>query len=88
MRHPIHLEVPQKFHQEPVLSRLVSDYQLVVNIRAAVLGKNGIGGGWFDLELEGEADRIEAALQFLQDLGLTLWDQNHPASDWQLSDDS
>lgn len=75
MQYSIRLEVPQQFHQEPMISRLVSDYQLVVNIQAAILGKNGVGGGWFDLTLEGECDRIEAALQFLKQSGLKLWDQ-------------
>jgi ABC-type methionine transport system ATPase subunit len=81
MQYSIRLEVPQQFHQEPIISRLVADYQLVVNIQAAVLGKNGVGGGWFDLKLEGECDRIEAALQFLKQSGLKIWNQQETTQD-------
>ncbi|MBD2733329.1 NIL domain-containing protein [Nostoc paludosum FACHB-159] len=49
----IRLRIPKDYHQEPVISRLVSDYNLTVNITAAILGANAVGDGWFDLELKG-----------------------------------
>ncbi len=49
----IRLRIPKDYHQEPVISRLVSDYGLIVNITAAILGANAVGDGWFDLELQG-----------------------------------
>lgn len=48
----IQLRIPKDYHQEPVISRLVSDYGLTVNITAAILGANAVGDGWFDLELQ------------------------------------
>lgn len=33
----IRLRIPKDYHQEPVISRLVSEYGLTVNIAAAIL---------------------------------------------------
>jgi hypothetical protein len=49
----IRIRIPRDYHQEPVISRLVSDFGLTVNIAAAILGANAVGDGWFDLELQG-----------------------------------
>jgi len=49
----IRVRIPKDYHQEPVISHLVSDYGLTVNITAAILGANAVGDGWFDLEVKG-----------------------------------
>ncbi|KYC37523.1 ABC transporter [Scytonema hofmannii PCC 7110] len=69
----IRLRIPQEYHQEPVISRLVSNYGLTVNIAAAMLGSNGIGDGWFDLDLQGSCEQIESALIYINDLDLEIW---------------
>ncbi|AFY99832.1 NIL domain-containing protein [Calothrix sp. PCC 6303] len=69
----IRVRIPKDYRQEPVISRLVSDYGLVVNISAAVLGANGIGDGWFDLGLQGTTAEIDNALIYLNDLALEVW---------------
>ncbi|KAF3884021.1 MULTISPECIES: NIL domain-containing protein [Nostocales] len=69
----IRLRIPREFHQEPVISRLVSNYGLTVNITAAMLGSNGIGDGWFDLDLQGSSEQIESALIYINDLDLEIW---------------
>ncbi len=69
----IRLRIPQEYHQEPVISRLVSNYGLTVNIAAAMLGSNGIGDGWFDLDLQGSSEQIESALIYINDLDLEIW---------------
>lgn len=69
----IRLRIPREFHQEPVISRLVSNYGLTVNITAAMLGFNGIGDGWFDLDLQGSSEQIESALIYINDLDLEIW---------------
>jgi hypothetical protein len=66
----IQIDVPQKFHQEPVVFNLAAHYQLKVNILAAILGKNAIGDGWFDLELRGKSKDIEGAIAYLDRLGI------------------
>ncbi len=72
----IRLRIPQEYHQEPVISRLVSDYGLTVNISAAILGSNAIGDGWFDLDLQGTPAQINNALVYLNDLDLQIWDES------------
>ncbi len=72
----IRVRIPRNYHQEPVISRLVSDFGLTVNITAAVLGANAIGDGWFDLGLQGSATQIENGLTYLKNLALEVWDNN------------
>lgn len=69
----IRLRIPKHYHQEPVISHLVSQYQLTVNIVAALLGANANGDGWFDLSLQGSNANIEAALSYLDELDLEVW---------------
>ncbi|MBO3459027.1 NIL domain-containing protein [Aetokthonos hydrillicola Thurmond2011] len=75
-RKRIRLRIPKEYHQEPVISRLVSEYGLTVNISAAILGANGIGDGWFDLDLQGTSVQIDSAIAYLNDLDLQLWDES------------
>jgi len=76
----IRLRIPKEYHQEPVISRLVSDYSLTVNISAAILGSNAIGDGWFDLDLQGTTAQIDSALIYLNDLDLEIWDESKISS--------
>lgn len=76
----IRLRIPKDYHQEPVISRLVSNYGLTVNITAAILGANGIGDGWFDLDLQGSSAQIESALTYINDLDLEIWHDIDTAS--------
>jgi ABC-type methionine transport system ATPase subunit len=69
----IRIRIPKNYHREPVISHLISDYHLTVNITAAILGANANGDGWFDLELSGENSHIEDALTYLNELDLEVW---------------
>lgn len=79
--HRIRIRVPQEHQSEPVISELVSRFGLTINIAAALLGKDGRGDGWFDLELRGEGDRITAALDYLKELTVEVW-QEGDADHW------
>jgi ABC-type methionine transport system ATPase subunit len=72
----IRLRIPKDYHQKPVISRLVSDYGLTVNITAAILGANAVGDGWFDLELQGTEAQIHSGLTYLHHLELEVWDES------------
>lgn len=72
----IRVRIPKDYHQEPVISHLVSDYGLIVNITAAILGANAVGDGWFDLDLKGTDTQIQDGLNYLQDLKLEVWDDS------------
>jgi len=69
----IRLRIPKHFHHEPIISQLVTEYQVTVNIVAAVLGAYANGDGWFDLELRGTDEQVEHALGYINDLGLEIW---------------
>lgn len=69
----VRLRIPKHFHQEPIISQLVSTYQVTVNIVAAVLGANANGDGWFDLELRGTSEHVDQAFSYINDLGLEVW---------------
>jgi ABC-type methionine transport system ATPase subunit len=69
----VRIRIPRALHQEPVISQLVSHYQLTVNITAAVLGANAKVDGWFDLQLKGTQMQIQAALTYLAELDLEIW---------------
>jgi hypothetical protein len=77
----IRVRIPRDYHEEPVISRLVSNYGLVINIRAAILGANAIGDGWFDLDLQGTNKQIDFAIAYLRSLALEIWD-NTSNSTW------
>jgi len=72
----IRLRIPKSYHQEPVISRLVSHYGLTVNITAAILGANARDDGWFDLELRGRVPQIDSALTYLNELDLEVWNSS------------
>ncbi len=68
----VSINIPQRLHQEPVLSNLISNYNLIVNFNAAVLDRKATGGGWFKLSLQGTLQAIEQALDYLRDLGIEI----------------
>jgi hypothetical protein len=69
----IQFKIPQKYHKDPIISTLILDYQLRVNLISAILGKDGLGGGCFDLELQGYRQQIEQALNYLSQLDVDIW---------------
>ncbi|MCY7366849.1 MAG: NIL domain-containing protein [Chamaesiphon sp.] len=71
--HSISIHIPQQFHKEPVLAQLISNYDLIVNFRAAVLDQKATGGGWFNLDLEGYPQDIDNALSYLQHLEIEIF---------------
>ena len=66
----LHVTFPQDLMNEPVVHRLGADFDLVVNIRRANLEEDG--GGWVILEVDGEQERIEAAVTWLAGQGLLV----------------
>lgn len=78
----IRIRMPKDKTQEPIISRLTSEYGLTVNILAALLGPNSRDDGWFDLELLGPAHQIESALTYLEELKLEIWHNSDNANAW------
>lgn len=69
----IRLRIPKEYHQEPILSRLISEHGLTVNFKAALLATKTTEDGWFDLELQGTNPQIQSALIYLNDLDVEIW---------------
>ena len=68
----IKLRIPEELHSEPVISNLISQYGLTVNIVSATLGINA-GSGWFQLSLRGNQAQIQTAIAYLNDLDIEIW---------------
>ncbi len=77
----IKIRIPKAFHEEPVISRLVSHHGVTVNITAALLGANARDDGWFDLELRGTKHQLQSALTYLDELDLEIWSQSTAEED-------
>ncbi|NEU75722.1 NIL domain-containing protein [Hassallia byssoidea VB512170] len=71
---PVHsrIRIPQRYNRQPIISRLVSRYNLTVNITAASLTSDSNDDGWFDLELSGNPPELANSLSYLQGLGVDL----------------
>jgi len=77
----ITLKIGGDHHQDPVISRLISEFGLTVNINAAILGEDSKVDGWFKLDLQGTQPQIQNGLIYLNDLGLEIWDGKNEDND-------
>lgn len=68
----LRIRITPEYHQHPIISRLVSDYRLVINITAALLTSSAKDDGWFDLEVLGDVVQINQALADLYNLGIEV----------------
>jgi hypothetical protein len=66
------IRVPHRYQQLPIISRLVSRYDLIVNIKAASFVSGNESDGWFDLEISGNPQQLTNSLSYLQGLGVNL----------------
>lgn len=69
----IRTRIPKEYQRQPIISRLISRYGLTVNIAAALLGSYSRNYGWFDLELLGSSQKVEAGLTYLQALNVEVF---------------
>ncbi|MDF5715512.1 MAG: NIL domain-containing protein [Rhizonema sp. NSF051] len=68
----LRLHIPPCYHQEPVISQLISTHSLTLNITGAMLGENTDGHGCFDLELQGSVAEIDRGLTYLESLNIKI----------------
>ncbi|MGI0492500.1 NIL domain-containing protein [Alkalinema pantanalense CENA528] len=69
----LRIQIPPKHHQVPVISQLVSEYGLIVNIKAAILDQKATSSGWFDISLQGDQENLQKGLSYLQELDVEIW---------------
>lgn len=65
----VRLTFPAHLVQEPIVYRLVKDFDLVINIRRADVKADH---GWMALELEGEEAALERGIAWLKDRGVQV----------------
>jgi hypothetical protein len=69
----IKIQVPNHYREEPIISRLTSDYGLTFHITKAILTGEHREDGWFDLELHGTAEQIKLAFSYLRQRQVRIW---------------
>ena len=77
----LRLHLPDSYQEEPVISRIISDFGLIVNITGAMLGEKANGKGCLDIELQGKASQISKALSYLESLELKIVGKSNTAGD-------
>ena len=65
--------IPKTYQRQPIISRLVSRYGLTVNIAAALSGSYNQNNSWLALDLQGNPQQVEAALAYLQELNIEIF---------------
>ena len=65
----LRLTFPSSLIQEPILYRLVKDFDIVINIRRADVKADY---GWVVLELEADEPTLERGVAWLKDKGLQV----------------
>jgi ABC-type methionine transport system ATPase subunit len=79
----IRIRIPKQYQQEPIISNLITQYNLTINIAAALLSANAHEDGWFDLELRGTSANIQNGLLYLNQLNMEIWhDSASGAENW------
>jgi hypothetical protein len=66
----IQLDYPLEHVKEPIIYHLVTDYHLIPNIRRANIDVHA--GGMLVLQLEGTRANLDAGIEFLRGLGITV----------------
>ncbi|MDZ8055436.1 MAG: NIL domain-containing protein [Aulosira sp. ZfuCHP01] len=68
----VRLYIPKSYWQEPIISQIISRFNLTVNITGAQLEKNTNLPGCFDLELRGYMSQIQESLNYLETLNIKI----------------
>jgi ABC-type methionine transport system ATPase subunit len=65
----LRLTFPSNLVQEPIVYRLVKDFDIVINIRRADVKADH---GWMALELDGDADALARGVRWLKERGVQV----------------
>jgi L-aspartate semialdehyde sulfurtransferase ferredoxin len=65
----VRLTFPTALIQEPIVYRLVKDFDIVINIRRADVKADH---GWMALELEADEQALERGVKWLKDKGVQV----------------
>lgn len=65
----VKLTFPEELIREPVIARMVREFDVLPNIRRANVEEHV---GWIICELDGEEAAVESAIKWLRDLGVQV----------------
>jgi ABC-type methionine transport system ATPase subunit len=65
----VKLTFPEELIREPVIARMVREFDVLPNIRRANVEEHV---GWIICELDGDHDSVERAIAWLRDLGVQV----------------
>lgn len=65
----VHLTFPGETIKRPIIYEIGHEFKVVTNIRKANVTENT---GWVDLEITGESEEIEKALESLKKIGVRI----------------
>ncbi len=68
----IEIRIPEKYHCQPIVSRLISRYGLSVNIAAAAFEIETKKDAWFNLEIQGSYQQLKSGITYLQGLSVKV----------------
>ena len=71
----VKLTFPEHLIKQPIIARLVREFDVMPNIRAAKVEETV---GWVVCELGGEDDAIDRAIEWMADLGVQVDRLNDP----------
>ena len=69
MKDRFHLTFPRERVLEPVVSNVAKKFDVQFSIRRASVD---VEGGWMDLQLEGETDEMQRAVEYMQSCGVRV----------------
>ncbi|HUU49963.1 MAG TPA: NIL domain-containing protein [Nitrospinota bacterium] len=65
----VHLTFPNEIVKRPIIYEIGHEFKVVTNIRRANVAETT---GWVDLEITGESEEIEKALESLKKIGVRI----------------
>ena len=65
----VKLTFPESLVREPIIARMVHDFEVVPNIRRADVGERN---GWIICELDGEPGTVDRAVEWLNGEGIRV----------------
>lgn len=65
----VKLTFPEALVREPIISRMVREFEIVPNIRRADVGEQS---GWIICELDGDAATVDRAVKWLEAKGVQV----------------
>jgi L-aspartate semialdehyde sulfurtransferase ferredoxin len=65
----VKLTFPEELVREPIIARMVQEFEIVPNIRRADVGERN---GWIICELDGEPNTVDRAVEWLRVEGVQV----------------